>query len=128
MSPRLALAILLLALSACEQSSPPADTAAPGVSRDRAEALYLKHCAICHGERGDGRGPRRGSLFHKPPDFRQPAWRQGMSLADIRTVIRNGIPGSDMPAWASLDATEISGLARYVVAIAQAPGTDEPND
>jgi cytochrome c oxidase cbb3-type subunit 2 len=106
----LAPLILPLALWGCE----PGNDAIASVSRERAEALFLRNCAICHGEKGDGYGPRRGSLFRKPPDFRQPAWRRGRSLEQIRASIRNGRPGSDMPAWKLLDDAEVAGLAAYV--------------
>jgi len=114
----LASAILPLVLSACEAG----EGAVPAISRARAEAVYRERCAICHGEAGDGRGPRRGSLYRKPPDFRQPAWRHGKSLAEVRQVIREGRPGSDMPAWKSLDAEEIAGLAEYVLAFGESAG------
>ena len=123
MTPRLATAILLLALSACECETAPGQRVVTAVSRERAEAVYLQKCAICHGERGDGQGPRRGSLFKKPPDFRQVAWREGKSLEQVRSVIRDGRPGSDMPAWKSLDDAEIAGLAKYVLGFADASGS-----
>ena len=114
--------ILLLAFSACDggESARGVDSAA--ISAARARTLYLAKCAICHGERGDGQGPRRGSLFRKPPDFRRPAWRQGKSLAELRSAIREGRPGSDMPAWKTLDDAEIAGLAAYVAGLAEAGG------
>jgi mono/diheme cytochrome c family protein len=112
-------AIAPLAFLSCEPGGTPPPVAA--VSREQAEALYLRHCAICHGKRGDGRGPRRGSLYEKPPDFRSPTWRRGKSLAAIRSVIRQGRPGTDMPAWKSLDDAEVAGLAEYVLSFS-------PND
>jgi len=111
----LAPAILPLALWGCEPGgSSPGDAAVASIGRERAEALFQRECAICHGARGDGHGPRRGSLFNKPPDFRQPSWRKGRSLERIRASIRNGIPGSDMPAWKSLSDAEVAGLAEFV--------------
>jgi len=117
---RVAPVILLLAFSACDRAAPPDEQAVVSISRAQAQDVYLKNCAICHGEKGDGHGPRRGSLFRKPPDFRQPEWRRNRSLAEIRFVIRNGKPGSDMPAWKSLDASEVSGVAEYVLAFTTA--------
>jgi mono/diheme cytochrome c family protein len=102
--------ILLLALSACERP----ETAVATVSPARAEALYLQSCAICHGVAGNGRGPRRGSLYRKPPDFRDTVWQRGRSAAELRSAIREGRPGTDMPAWKNLDAAEVAGLAVYV--------------
>lgn len=108
------VALAPLALLSCEPGgeAPPVEA----VSSAKAQALFLKDCAICHGERGDGHGPRRGSLFNKPPDFRSPAWRADKSPAELRSVIRHGRPGTDMPAWKNLDDAEVAGLAEYVLA------------
>jgi mono/diheme cytochrome c family protein len=110
----LAPAILLLALSGCDRGEG-GERVVAAIPREEAEALFLSKCAICHGERGDGRGPRRASLYAEPPDFRRASWREGRSLAGIRAVIREGRPGTDMPAWKMLDAAEVAGLAEYVL-------------
>jgi mono/diheme cytochrome c family protein len=106
-------AIAALVLSACEPQIAPPDPRVE-VSRVQAAALFGRYCAICHGEFGDGRGPRRASLHRKPTDFRRPSWRAGRALGEIEGVIRNGSPGTDMPAWKMLDDGEITGLAEYV--------------
>ncbi len=31
--------------------------------------IYLTHCAVCHGERGDGQGPGAARLQIRPRDF-----------------------------------------------------------
>jgi len=116
-----AAAIAWLALSACERGAPtPPEGGAPPVSRAEAAVLFARHCAICHGDKGDGQGPRRASLFRKPPDFRSPGWREGKSASKLRDVIRHGIPGSDMPAWPSLEPAQIAGLADYVLGLGSA--------
>jgi len=94
------------------------------ISRAQTEAVYLRDCAICHGEKGDGQGPRRGSLFNKPPDFRRLAWRRGKTLAEVRSAIRKGRPGSDMPAWKNLDEADVAGLAEYVLGFADYDASD----
>lgn len=35
----------------------------------RGRQIYLTYCAVCHGERGDGRGPAAARLQIKPRDF-----------------------------------------------------------
>jgi mono/diheme cytochrome c family protein len=117
-----AAAIAWLALSACsrEEREAPAPAAGEPVSAERAAELYARHCAICHGESGDGRGPRRASLFRHPRDFRDPAWREDRTPAEVRAVIRDGVPGSDMPAWGGrLDGAEVAALAEHVLAFAE---------
>lgn len=105
-----------LALSGCEPSSeaPPSE---PAVAREVAADLFARNCALCHGENGDGNGPRRASLFRKPPDFRSALWRESRSAADLRRAIRDGLPTSDMPAWSRLGEAAIAGLADYVLSL-----------
>ncbi len=55
-----------------------------------AGALFHKHCAACHGMKGNG---GRG------PDLVSGRWRHGGTDADIERVIAGGVPGSDMPAF-----------------------------
>lgn len=106
-------------LSACEPASAPPFAGVSPVSRQRAAVLFAERCAICHGAKGDGFGPRRGSLYRKPPDFRQPEWRRSRTSNEVAGLIRDGIRGSDMPAWPSLEPGELLGLAEYVLSLAE---------
>jgi cytochrome c oxidase cbb3-type subunit 3 len=54
-------------------------------------ALFHKYCAACHGLNGNG---GRG------PDLVSGRWSHGSSDAALAGVIKNGIPGGDMPAFA----------------------------
>jgi len=113
-------AIALLVLSGCEPGVAPAPSAANAASPAQSAALFLEHCAICHGEIGDGHGPRRGSLFRKPPDFRDLGWRAGKTLPELRAIIRDGRRGTDMPPWRTLGEPAIAGLAEHVLWLGEA--------
>jgi mono/diheme cytochrome c family protein len=91
---------MLLALSGCEKGEVgvPPDFDSPQ-ARARGRELFLRHCAICHGERADGRGPRRGSLIPSPTDFRDPSWRSRTTPARAFATVRSGKPGTPMPSW-----------------------------
>jgi len=108
----------LLALSACdgEQSEPPVGI----VPVAEAQELFIRHCAICHGIGGGGNGLRRKSLQEKPPDFRALRWRSTATPQTVRDAIRDGVPGTDMPAWKSLTDAQIAGLAQYVLSLGPA--------
>ena len=111
---------MLLALSACERGAPPPppdfDSAA---TRARGRALYLEHCAICHGERSDGRGVRRSSLSASPANFRDPSWASRTTPQRTHRIIRDGIPGTPMPAWkAALNDGAIWDLTAYLTHVA----------
>ncbi len=72
----------------------------------RGREIYAAKCAVCHGDRGDGRGPARQVLPLKPPDF-----RDRVGVAEMRDnywfwrVSEGGQVepfkerGSAMPAW-----------------------------
>lgn len=112
-TPLAATGLTLLALLACEGGD-----AAPSVEaipREQARRLYIDHCAICHGIAGDGLGPRHRSLHMRPPDFRRAAWRREATRGGALAAIRDGRPGTDMPAWKTLTGSEIAGLADYVL-------------
>lgn len=97
-----------------ERSPAPAPDPA---SLARGAALFAEHCVLCHGERADGRGPRRGSLSRPPADLRSPLWRASRDRDRVRQSIRDGIPGSDMPAWRRLGERAVDDLTGYVLSL-----------
>lgn len=70
--------------------------------------LFATHCAACHGEKADGKGPAAVALKDiwgvpaAPSDLRQPHLRCGGSPADIFRVLATGLNGTPM---VSFDAT-----------------------
>lgn len=96
---------------------PAARLASPDARR-RGRELYLSHCALCHGERADGRGVRR-TLSSDPRDFTAPAWRRRASPRQVYAVIRDGVPGTGMPTWRGLDEAETWDLVAYVLSVAE---------
>lgn len=88
-------------------------------ARRRGRALFVQHCAICHGEAADGRGVRR-NLSSRPSDFTDPNWRRQASPRWVFYVIREGLPGTAMAAWKGLDEDETWDLVAYVLSVADA--------
>ena len=87
----------------------------------RTAGLYRKHCVHCHGITGDGAGPTASTLNPYPRDFRLGKYkfkstplRTPPTDKDLTTVLRNGIPGTAMPAFATLKDNEIAALVDYV--------------
>lgn len=122
--------ILLLAFSACEGNRlpvgyrdirvPEGRLASPP-ARDTGRALFLQHCALCHGERADGRGVRRSNLSSRPQNFTDPAWRKRSSPRWIYYVIREGTPGTAMAGWKILTPDETWDLVAYLLSVADGP-------
>ena len=81
----------------------------PGGGRGAANpaaALYTEHCASCHGT--DLSGGRAPSLFNEQ-------WLATMADARLTASIRNGVPGTGMPAFGSqLNDDQIWQLVQHV--------------
>ncbi len=90
-------------------------------ARERGRALYLEHCALCHGDRADGHGVRRQGLSTQPRDFTDAAWRERTSPRRVFFVIREGSPGTAMPAWKAFDDAATWDLAAYLLAASRKP-------
>lgn len=81
-------------------------TAAPGSGATPAQALYKKHCQLCH---LDGNAPL------EPLNFVNRKWAHGSRLTDIVKVVRDGVPGTAMLAFKDLlTAEEIRAVAAHV--------------
>jgi high-affinity iron transporter len=81
----------------------------------------MKHCALCHGERGTGDGVRREGLTQPPRNFADPAWRRSTSPRRVFFAIREGVRGTAMPAWPALTEQETWDLTAYVLSLGDAP-------
>jgi mono/diheme cytochrome c family protein len=83
--------------------------------------LYRRHCAHCHGISGDGRGPTAGILNPYPRDYRSGVFKFKSTYTasqptddDLRKTVRDGIPGTAMPAFTLLPPDEVDALVEYV--------------
>jgi mono/diheme cytochrome c family protein len=109
----------LLVLSACEPVEPlaPVGFDAPE-ARARGRELFLRYCAICHGEHADGQGPRRGSLTPPPASFRDPSWQQRTTPGRVHRVVREGVRGTPMPPWkAVLDEQQTWDVVAFLLGV-----------
>ncbi|HEY3244172.1 MAG TPA: ethylbenzene dehydrogenase-related protein [Phycisphaerae bacterium] len=101
-----------------------------GVSRDtpapqtpllaRGRELFLKNCAICHGDAGDGAGPFAYLMNPRPRNLQKRRFKlattqnQIPSDADLLRTISRGMPGSAMPPWGDLPQADLETLVAYV--------------
>ena len=96
-------------------------TSGPRRSGSRARALYVKNCAQCHGEKGDGEGYATPHLFPRPRDFTTGKFKVRTTPngalpthQDLVNIIRRGMPYTSMPAWPDLSDQEVSDLAYFI--------------
>ena len=72
---------------------------------DQGRALFRSNCAFCHG--GDARGGRGPNLVSAP-------LTHGESDEALKTVIREGVPGTNMPAFSEFTPEEVAEIVAYV--------------
>jgi mono/diheme cytochrome c family protein len=121
-SSRVVTSTLAAALWACSASELPPDYARLEVpeerlvseaARARGGELFLANCALCHGERGDGRGRRR-NLSTPPKNLTDPYWQARSSPRALFFTIREGRDGTAMPAFKSLSTDEVWDLVSFI--------------
>ncbi|HXW54582.1 MAG TPA: c-type cytochrome [Candidatus Cybelea sp.] len=72
----------------------------------RGKQTFASTCASCHGL--DGRGGERGPNIIDRPSVEQ------LSDSEISHIIENGVPGKGMPAFPSLESTDIKAVVAYL--------------
>jgi len=85
------------------------------------EALFVEHCASCHGPEGRGNGIGAPFLNPRPRDFTQSAFRYRSTQAgnlplhgDLYRTVWRGLPGSAMPSFRWLGDDQLWYLVDYV--------------
>jgi len=69
------------------------------VSVARGKKIYDTQCAMCHGEKGDGKGDLAAEMPVKMPDFTNPATLEKRTDGELFALIGSGSP--DMPGQGS---------------------------
>jgi len=101
----LSLLVLASPTTAQERSSTP-DT----------PALFVQHCASCHGKTGDGKGWTE--LDRPARSFKDGGFSYGNTPGAIFRTLTTGIPGTPMPSFdGSLDEEQRRALAEYVITL-----------
>ena len=68
-------------------AGPPKQKAAAALKQKvDAEAVYKKHCVVCHAPDG------KGHQDFEPPDFTEGQWQQSIRDQEMREAILNGSP------------------------------------
>jgi len=89
------------------------------------KTLYEQNCAVCHGVKGDGKGPAGVALKPPPRTFNIPLNQWTFSKGDLNKifgVITKGIPNTAMVKWDHLPEQDRWALVYTVVGFA-APKT-----
>jgi mono/diheme cytochrome c family protein/peroxiredoxin len=92
--------------------------APPNTARADGRLLYEQLCQACHGATGKGDGTSAAAQIPPPGDFTDGQWKHGKTFEEIRRVIRQGVPGTAMPATPTLSADELDAVTHYVLELA----------
>jgi mono/diheme cytochrome c family protein len=95
---------------------------ASGPEDAEGRGLYRKHCVICHGVTGNGRGATAAVQSPYPRDYRMGIFKfKSTPLGskpirdDLTKLIADGIPGTAMKRIPVLTAEDIQSLVDYVI-------------
>ena len=91
----------------------------------RGQELYTANCSDCHGERGQGDGPKAGKLSTSPVDFTNQEYVGAHSAADLFTAVSEGVSGTEMHAFEALPEDDIWALTAFLRTLMFAKPTPE---
>ena len=86
------------------QKNSPQKSASPASARGK--QTFASTCANCHGL--DGRGGERAPNIAENPKV------QRLSDAQIVHIVENGVPGTGMPAFHSLETSDVKAVVTYL--------------
>lgn len=96
--------------ASCFAAAPQTQQQSPRKSANQASTrgkqTFSSTCATCHGL--DGRGAERGPNIAENPKV------QRLSDSQIAHIIENGVPGTGMPAFRSLEISDVKAVATYL--------------
>lgn len=100
---------------------------------DRGRAVYLQACAVCHGERGDGKGPLAAVLDPKPRDFTAGKFKFRSTPSssiptdfDLFRTITQGVFGTSMPSFSRLSYEDRWALVHFIKTFSERFAREQP--
>ncbi|MEH6824166.1 MAG: c-type cytochrome [Motiliproteus sp.] len=84
-------------------------------SQKQGEQLFQDNCAFCHGADGTGKNWIGSFLDVHPRDLTDSGFMSRVDQTWLKTIIREGVDGTSMPAWKSvLDEAQLEALVNYI--------------
>jgi mono/diheme cytochrome c family protein len=82
---------------------------------ERGREFFMNNCATCHGQRGDGTGPRAGFIVPPPRNFLNPDSQSTLNRPALFKAVVMGKAGTPMPAWGKvLGPQQIADVVEFV--------------
>ncbi len=83
-------------------------------SLQQGEKFYLQNCSVCHGEKGDGKGPAASAMKTQPANFLETKHSAIYGPGEKYWIIANGIKKTGMPAFTQFAPTQRWSLVNYI--------------
>jgi len=97
---------------------------------NRGRDVFNRFCATCHGYDGKADTSQARQLDPRPRDLTQAQFKRVTTPgalptdAELSTLIRNGIPGTGMPAWPNLQGDDLDAVMQYLKTFSQRWASD----
>lgn len=79
------------------------------------EKIFKANCVVCHGDKGDGKGPASAGMNPPPRNFTSATEMKGIDDARLHKSIAEGRPGTPMVGFAkTLKASDIDDVIAYI--------------
>jgi len=88
------------------------------------QKMYVRNCAICHGQEGKGDGPSGKAVNAR--NLVTGPWKQGGGLINHFKTLQNGIPGTGMAAWKHVPKADRWAIVHYIENITEAKEHTDP--
>jgi mono/diheme cytochrome c family protein len=102
---------------------------------EKAKSDFVRYCAGCHGELGDGNGENADWLDPKPRDFTAAIFKCRSTLTgtlptddDLFNTIGRGLTNSNMPTWNTFSRQQKADLVAYVKTFSPRWEKEKPGD
>lgn len=81
----------------------------------KGEKIFKANCIVCHGEKGDGKGPAAAGMTPSPRNFTSATEMKGIDEARLHKSINEGRPGTPMVSFAkTLKPADIDDVIAYI--------------
>jgi mono/diheme cytochrome c family protein len=88
---------------------------APNPKLELGKKIYLKHCKVCHGIKGDGKSFAANALNPPPKNFTAAQTKKQLTRKRMIASATNGRPGTAMMPWKdNLSKEEIRAVVHYI--------------
>ncbi len=88
-------------------------------------ALYSESCAVCHGDKGDGKGPAAFALPTPPANFLDTHHSGMYNPGEKFWIIGNGSKGTGMPPFPGLSPADRWHVINYILSFQQSQSLED---